>query len=63
MATERQLKIWKTKFKLLQKQYKQLNQDAEDMRSSIQTTFKRCPKCLRISDIGWCCFYCGHDAS
>ncbi len=43
------------------KELKKLRQDNEDMNNSHCTSFRQCPKCGRLSDDGYCCFYCGDD--
>lgn len=48
------------KYLELQGELKQLRQDNEDMENSRQTQFRRCPKCGRLSDYNYCCFYCGY---
>lgn len=53
----------KEKYNGLIKELKQLRQDNEDMEGSHQTSYRRCPKCGRLSDEGYCCFYCGYDYS
>ena len=46
-----------------QQQLDKLIQDNEDMGNSHCTGFERCKKCGRLSDEGYCCFYCGNDNS
>lgn len=38
-----------------------LIQDTEDMKSSRNTRFVRCPKCLRLHDDGWQCPNCRYE--